>query len=66
MKNAMVIKKIEEDGKYRNVKIDTNGLVTAVKYGEPSHYHVKTNTGGRIWIGEKSDYINVFSQKGEY
>lgn len=61
-----LIAAIEDDGRYYNVKIDSNnGDVTGVPVGEPSHYHAATNQGGRRLIGKDTEILRDLVQAGE-
>lgn len=59
-----LIQAIEDDGRYRNVKIE-GGKVTGVPVGEPSHYHSKTNTGGRRFLGWDTELLSALVAAGK-
>lgn len=64
MTKKTLIEAIEDDGAYRNVKIDKHGKVTGVCFDEPSHYHTDTNTGGRRLIGYDTEILAALVEAG--
>lgn len=64
MTKKALIEAIEDDGAYRNVKIDKQGKVTGVCFDEPSHYHSDTNTGGRRYMGTDTEVLAALVMAG--
>jgi hypothetical protein len=55
MNKFELMKRITEEGKYCNLRIDTTGEITGMLVDEDFPYQPATNTGGRRFIGQYGD-----------